>query len=134
MRQLAKFLLTLGVFMAAFLVVRAFAFAIYTVPTDVATTLRKGDRVMVNKVAHATFHRGDLMVFRQPKRLVGVVVAVPGDTISVGRYRYRIPRRCCRRCACPDCKLYLVDTGRNHTLVHLHQVEGKATKLYHLPW
>ncbi len=134
MRQLAKFLLALGVFVAIFLAVRAFAFAIYTVPTDVTPTLRQGDRVMVNKVAHATFRRGDLMVFRQHERLVGAVEAGPGDTIRVGRYRYRIPQRCCRRCACADCKLYLVNTGRSHTLVHLHQVEGKATRLYHLPW
>ncbi len=134
MRQFAKFLLALGVFAVIFMAVRAFAFAIYTVPSDVTPTLHKGDRVVVNKVAHATFRRGDLMVFRQPERLVGAVEAVPGDTIRVGRYRYRIPHHCCRRCACADCKLYLVNTGRSHTLVHLHQVEGKATKLYHLPW
>ncbi len=134
MRQTAKFLLALGVFVAIFLAVRAFAFAIYTVPTDVTPTLVKGDRVVVNKVTHATFRRGDLMVFRQPERLVGAVLAVPGDTIHVGRTNYRIPYHCCRRCACADCKLYLVDTGRSRTLVHLHQVEGKATRLYHLPW
>lgn len=134
MRQFAKFVVALGVFVVILLAVRAFAFAIYTVPTDVAPSLRKGDRVMVDKVHVATFSRGDFMVFCQPERLVGAVVAVPGDTVSVGRNRYRIPHRCCRRCACPDCKLYLVDTGHNRILVHLHQVEGKARKLYHLPW
>lgn len=70
MRQFAKFIVALGVFMVLFLAVRAFAFAIYTVPTDVMPTLRKGDRVVVNKVAHATFERGDLMVFHQSARLV----------------------------------------------------------------
>ncbi len=134
MRQFAKFVAAVGVFAAIFLAVRAFAFAIYTVPADVAPTLRKGDRVMVDKVHSAPFERGDLMVFRCPERLVGTVVAVPGDTVSVGGARYRIPRRCCRRCACADCKLYLVSTGRTRCLVHLHQVEGKATKVYHLPW
>ncbi len=134
MRQFAKFIVALGVFMVLFLAVRAFAFAIYTVPTDVMPTLRKGDRVVVNKVAHATFERGDLMVFHQSARLVGAVVAIPGDTINVGGNRYRIPYRCCRRCACHDCKLYLVNTGQQRLLVHLHQVEGKAKRLYHLPW
>lgn len=134
MRQLAKFLLTLCVFAAILLAVHTFAFAIYTVPTDITTTLRQGDRVMVNKMTHASFRQGDLMVFRQRERLVGAVVAGPGDTIRVGRYRYRIPRHCCRRCGCVDCKLYLVNTGQSHMLVHLHQVEGKASRLYHLPW
>lgn len=134
MRQFAKFIVALGVFTVLFLAVRAFAFAIYTVPTDVMPALRKGDRVMVNKVTRATFERGDLMVFHRSARLVGAVVAIPGDTISVGRNRYRIPHRCCTRCACPDCKLYLVNTGPQRILVHLHEVEGKATRLYHLPW
>lgn len=54
MRQFAKFVVALGVFVVILLAVRAFAFAIYTVPTDVAPSLRKGDRVMVDKVHVAT--------------------------------------------------------------------------------
>lgn len=134
MRQLAKFIVALGAFTAILLAVRAFAFAIYTVPMDVAPTLHKGDRVVVNKVSHATFKRGDLMVFNQPGRLIGAVEAGPGDTITVDSATYRIPYRCCKRCTCRNCKLYLVNTGQSRVLVHLHQVEGKATRLYHLPW
>ena len=28
-----------------------------------------------------------------------------------------------------DCKLYLVNTGQGQTLVHLHQIVGKAYRL-----
>lgn len=134
MKQLLRIAVAFAATVAVLLVVRALAFAIYTVPVDVGTTLRQGDRVVVNKVGDTTFRRGDLMVFSRGGHYVGQVVAVPGDTIRVGGARYRIPRHCCRRCRCIDCKLYLVNTGAARLLVHKHEVEGRAFKAYHLPW
>ena len=84
----------------------------------------------------------DMVSARIPKKLRvapfakidDTLAGVPGDTITVDSATYRIPYRCCRRCTCRNCKLYLVNTGQSRVLVHLHQVEGKATRLYHLPW
>lgn len=148
LRQVLKFLIGLGVAAIAVIVVRAYAFTIYTVPSDISPVLRKGDRVMVNKVDTASYHRGDLLVFDAlakqlttpdgralpTQNYVGQVTALPGDTITLHGQRYLIPLICCRKCGCIDCKLYLVNTGGHSMLVHKHQVIGRATKLFHLPF
>ncbi len=160
MKQALKALLTLFGALVIVFIVRAYSFTIYTAPVAVGHTLVPGDRVLVNKWVRAGFVRGDLLVFspqdgpravgpesggrtdgshgwpllRTRCELVGRVEALPGDTITWRGVRYRIPLRCCRRCGCPDCKLYLVDTGHGQLLVHRHQVVGKARRLFHLPF
>ena len=123
------------------LIVRIFAFTIYSAPSSIGGKLKEGDKVVVNKLSHCQeFQKGDLLVFTEkgeaprfaiiePPQSLGMVVAVPGDTITVNKQRYRIPYKCCERCQCHDCKLYLVDTGCGKRLVHKHQIIGKASSL-----
>ena len=66
MKQALKFLVALCVAIVILFAVRAYAFTIYTVPADLASVLRKGDRVLVNRMARDSFSRGDLDVF-QPR-------------------------------------------------------------------
>jgi signal peptidase I len=135
MNQIAKTLLALVVAALVVVGVRAYFFSVYTVTTNLTPQLVKGDRVMVNKVSRAQFHRGDLMVFDSHGKHIGLVEAVPGDTIELNDgSRFLIPQICCDRCLCPDCKLYLVYTGNSKMLVHRHQVVGSAKRLFHLPW
>ena len=61
MQQLRAWLLTSGVALLIVVAVRAFAFTVYRVPA--ASVLRQGDRVVVNKLSHRNFHRGELIVF-----------------------------------------------------------------------
>jgi signal peptidase I len=115
------------------LAVRAFLFTTYTVQVDIGHVLRKGDKVLVNKVQLEPIAKGTLLVFETPhtrQPAIGQVVALPGDTITFVGQRYRIPTICCDRCACPDCRLYLLDIGRKQTLVHKHQILGRANKIF----
>lgn len=134
MKQLLKALSALGIALIIVFAVRAYAFTVYTVPTDVCQTLRRGDRVLVNRLSRVDFKKGELMVFRNSSDFIGRVEAVPGDTVRLGMLRYLIPQTCCPRCKCDDCRLYMVSLGKGRTLVYRHQVVGRATKLFHLPF
>jgi len=79
------------------LVVKAFFFQAFYIPSDsMVPTLKTDDRVIVNKLSyhlHAV-HRGDIVVFKTPKGpdgnpidptikdLVKRVIALPGETVS----------------------------------------------------
>lgn len=140
MKQVVKFAAALCVALILVMGVRAVAFSLCRVPSDVGRVLHRGNRVWVNKLARtANFGRGDIIVFATQgtpplislysrDEAIGCVVAVPGDTISVGGRRYRIPFRCCDRCGCDDCCLYLVDTGHGRRLVHKHQIVGRGRR------
>lgn len=120
--------------------VRMFAFTIYISPVTIGNSLHGGDHVVVNKFnRYGNFSRGDLIVFTtngeaphiaflEPPQEIGMIVAVPGNIITVNKVRYRIPYKCCDRCQCSDCCLYLVDTGNGRKLVHKHQVVGKILR------
>ena len=141
-RQLLKFVIALAIAMAVVMVVRVFAITIYTVPAPLGQGLRTGDRVVVNKLVRSRApRRGDLIVFTVsgeapavsligPPQELGLVVNLPGDTIAVSARRYVIPLRCCDRCPCRDCRLYLVETGHGKRLVYKHQIVGKAVPLF----
>ncbi|EGN55965.1 hypothetical protein Premu_0483 [Hallella multisaccharivorax DSM 17128] len=141
-RQLLKFILALAVAVAIVVVIRMFAFTICTVPTPIGQELRTGNRMIVNKLTRChDLRQGDLIVFTVsgeapaisligPPQEIGMVVNLPGDTITVKRRRWLIPIRCCNRCPCRDCKVYLVDTGHGYRLVHRHQIIGKAVRLF----
>lgn len=140
MRQLLKFAVALCVAVAVVIAVRMAAFTVCTAPVSIGGQLRAGSRVVVNKLRRcADFRRGDLMAFTvdgstprlsltEPPQQIGMVAAVPGDTITVRGQRYRIPYKCCDRCQCADCRLYLVDTGSGRRLVHKHQVVGRVVR------
>ncbi len=134
MKQALKAIFILVAALLVVLAVRAYLFAIYTVPTDVDSELIRGDRVMVNRLAHAVLERGDLVVFEQEENVIGRIEALPGDTLTLKGRQFRIPTRCCDRCVAPDCRLYLVSMGRAKTLVYKHQMVGRAKKLFHLPF
>lgn len=138
MRQFLKFIVALCVATLILTAIRTFAFTVYTAPVSIGNHPMAGQKVMVNKLCrHDDFRRGDLIVFTVsgeapafslvgPPQELGRVVALPGDTINVKGLRYRIPKKCCNRCQCDDCRLYLVDTGVSRLLVHKHQVTGRA--------
>jgi signal peptidase I len=72
------------------LLVQAFLVKPYRIPSEsMASTLRPGDRVLVNRVVYRLRepHRGDIMVFRYPEDrsivFIKRVVGVPGDTLQV---------------------------------------------------
>ena len=134
MKQALKALSALGIALVIVLAVRAYAFTVYTVPTDISQTLRRGDRVVVNRLSHVELRKGELVVFRRRGDVIGKVEAVPGDTVRIGSRLYLVPWRCCPKCKCNDCKLYLVNLGQGWTLVYQHQMVGRATKLFHLPF
>ena len=141
-RQLLKFVIALAIAMTVVVVVRMFAITVYTVPAPLGQGLRTGDRVVVNKLARSRApHRGDLIVFTVsgdapsvsligPPQEIGQVVNLPGDTIAISTRRYVIPLRCCDRCPCRDCRLYLVETGHGKRIVYKHQIVGKAVPLF----
>lgn len=132
--QVIKAFIALGIALVIVFAIRALAFTIYTVPSDISGMLRRGDRVVVNRLSHASPRRGDYVVFRSGSEVIGRVDALPGDTISLSGRRYAIPMRCCNRCTSPDCQLYLVNLGYGQTLVYKHEMVGRARRLFHLPW
>ena len=83
--------------------VHAFAFAVCTLPTGFGNEYHKGDRVVVNKLVRDSFRRGDLVLYYPDWRVtsryadspmnIGRIEAIPGDTIRLGKDRFRIPLR-----------------------------------------
>lgn len=116
------------------LLVRAFMFTIYAVPTEkLAPRLEKGDRVIVNRLQDADINNGDIIVFYDKADLIGIVEAIPGDTVKMRNKRLLIPDRCpCQGCLCDNCKYYLVNTGGKHQLVNYNNIKGKAHLLFNL--
>ena len=134
MKQILKAATAVGIALLIVLTVRAYAFTVYTLPTDIGQMFRQGDRVLVNRLSRPACRKGDLILFEQDGRRIGRVDALPGDTIRISGKFYRLPTRCCDRCTCPECRLYLVNTGQRQTLVYKHQMTGKAKRLFHLPF
>lgn len=75
-----------------FLVVRPLLLQAYFIPTDsMHPSLRRGDRILVNKLAYQWGHpqRGDIIVFRPPTWVeenidyIKRVVGMPGDEVEV---------------------------------------------------
>ena len=134
MKQALKFLVALCVAIVILFAVRAYAFTIYTVPADLASVLRKGDRVLVNRMARDSFSRGDLVVFQRQGAHVGRIVNLPGDTVVLQGATYVVPSVCCTRCGWDDCRFYIVSLGVENMVVHTHELMGRASKLFYLPW
>ena len=134
MKQALKFLVALCVAIVILFAVRAYAFTIYTVPADLASVLKKGDRVLVNRMARDSFSRGDLVVFQRQGAHVGRIVNLPGDTVVLQGATYVVPSVCCMRCGCDDCRFYIVSLGAENMVIHTHELMGRASKLFYLPW
>ena len=87
--------LIIGVAVVLTLVVRAFVFEAYFIPSgSMEPALQPGNRVLVNKLSYDlhSVHRGDIVVFSRPptetnaniKDLIKRVIGLPGDTIQSG--------------------------------------------------
>lgn len=132
--ELKKVLVALGIALLVVFAVRALAFTIYTVPTDISPELKRGNRVVVNKLARTNVKVGDLVVFRKKEDYIGKVEAVPGDTVMLDTACYVLPQTCCAYCDCAECRLYMVSMGKQRVLVRRHEMVGKAYRLFRWRW
>ena len=95
--------------------------------------MKKGNRVIVNRIDCDVFKRGEMVVFAdslEREYFIGQITGIPGDTIRIQGSHYVIPFVCCKRCGCKDCRYYLVRTSQGKLVVHKHQMLGKAYKLF----
>ena len=131
MRNAIKFILAVATAIILMLVVRAYAFTIYKVSnSNLNPVLKKNDRVLVNKLDHARFSKGDIVVFSADSSYIGVVNAVPCDTVTLDSTSYVVPERCgCQDCQCKERAMFLVWQGKENVLIHKDEIVGKAYKL-----
>ena len=85
-------------------------------------------------MARDSFSRGDLVVFQRQGAHVGRIVNLPGDTVVLQGAAYVVPSVCCTRCGCDDCRFYIVSLGVENMVIHTHELMGRASKLFYLPW
>ena len=88
----AEWVVLVGIALAIALVLRTFAFQAFYIPSEsMVPTLKKNDRIVVNKLAYRLHNprRGDIIVFRKPpgvdddvKDLVKRIIGLPGETIE----------------------------------------------------
>ncbi len=121
LRQAALLVVTCGLMLALMWVVRTYVVTIFS---DSQT----GKRVVVSRLGCELFDKGQQVVFCQAgKHFLGVVMAQPGDTVSLAGEKYLVPQRCaCNGTDCDDCRYYLVKTHSGTTLVNHHNMVGKA--------
>lgn len=92
-RQFAEWAMLLGGALVIALLIKAFLFQAFYIPSpSMYPTLKEDDRVLVNKLSYRLHdvHRGDIVVFAAPegeetrgvKEFVKRVVGLPGDTIE----------------------------------------------------
>jgi len=92
-RQGLEWVVLVGASLAVALLVRAFLIQAFYIPSEsMVPTLKKDDRVLVNKLSYKLHdvHRGDVVVFEAPpgagtaqvKDLIKRVVGLPGETIE----------------------------------------------------
>ena len=113
------------------LLVRAYVFTPFTVTDqDVFPELRKGDRVLVNRLSCDNFKRGEYVIFGDSIYYIGRIVLIPKDTIVYHGGKYVIPNQCCKICDCEACKSYLVTTGNAKLLVRQHRIVGRVYRIF----
>ncbi len=131
---------------------RATVFTIYTIPDNtLAPTVKQGDRVLVNRwsyglrigaskwtsygrIAAKPVKKGDFIAFdvadttTQHMVILGRVVAIPGDTVTIKNKMYIIPRGC-QMCTCNCVSPCMVNTNRHggRILVPECNVIGRVT-------
>ena len=96
-KTILEWVLLIGSALVIALVVKAFLFQAFYIPSDsMVPTLKTNDRVIVNKLSYKahSVHRGDIVVFTTPKGsdgkpvdptikdLVKRVIGLPGETVS----------------------------------------------------
>jgi signal peptidase I len=91
-KQAIEWVLLIGTALAIALIIKTFLFQAFYIPSEsMVPTLRKNDRVLVNKLSYKLhdIHRGDIVVFEKPKSetsnikdLVKRVIGLPGETVE----------------------------------------------------
>ncbi|MCU1430420.1 MAG: signal peptidase [Actinomycetia bacterium] len=91
-RQTIEWVILIGGALLVALIVKTFLFQAFYIPSDsMVPTLKRHDRVLVNKLSYKlhAVHRGDIVVFKKPpkesldiKDLVKRVVGLPGETVE----------------------------------------------------
>jgi signal peptidase I len=91
-RLIVEYVIIAAVAVGLALLVQAYIVKPYRIPSpSMENTLKNGDRVFVNRFIYhfRSVHRGDIVVFREPKDgpepgtvLIKRVIGLPGDTIS----------------------------------------------------
>lgn len=153
MKVAVRFIITLALALLLVWGIRTYVFTVFSVPMGgFPPSLQEGDRVIVNRMDCKFFKCGEMVVYAdsvecyptsvaskmlgKPSRtllaayFIGRIVNLPGDTIKLDSASYIIPKVCCKRCGCADCRYYLVRTSCGQQLVHKHQIIGKAYKLF----
>ncbi|MCR5130060.1 MAG: signal peptidase I [Prevotella sp.] len=125
-----KFIVATLIAILLMMVIRTYAFTLYTVPDDgLQPRFHKGQRVLVNKLSSATFNVGDYVVFNQEEQsgaCLGEILSIPGDTIQIKGESYQIPTHCNAKHDCKACKIYLVEANGDKMLVARGDFVGKA--------
>ncbi|PNP96534.1 signal peptidase I [Hoylesella timonensis] len=131
MRNILQWILSIVVCTVVMLAIRAYLFTIFIVPNEeLRPALQKGDRVLVNRLSHTHFSKGDVVLFRFKQEALGRIIAIPGDTIVVKGEQYQIPNYCHGSCTCGECQFVLVSNGQQHALVRQGDIIGKAYSLW----
>jgi signal peptidase I len=91
-KQIIEWLILIGSALLIALLIKAFLFQAFYIPSEsMVPTLKKNDRVLVNKLSYRLHdvHRSDIVVFEAPpgqedqvKDLVKRVIGLPGDTVE----------------------------------------------------
>ncbi|MBO4826163.1 MAG: signal peptidase [Prevotella sp.] len=125
LRQALLLVATCAVLVCLMLLIRAYAFTIFADRTT-------GERVIVNRLNRQPLERGDRVVFEQNGvSFMGLVEAVPGDTITLDNQSYVIPTKCvCQSTECAGCRFFLIKTAQGKMLTNSLHVTGKAYKIY----
>ncbi|MEY2569287.1 MAG: signal peptidase [Actinomycetota bacterium] len=93
-RGAVEWVVIIGAALLAAFLIKTFLIQAFFIPSEsMVPTLKKGDRVLVNKLSYHLHdvHRGDIVVFERPpseptdpaiKDLIKRVVGLPGETVS----------------------------------------------------
>lgn len=152
MSSTVKTLLIVAATAVLLFIFRATVCTLYTIPDNTLAPLVKlGDRVLVNRwsyglrisatqwttyarIAAKPVKKGDFIAFEatnstaQRAVILGKVVAVPGDTVTIKKEKYIIPRGC-QMCTCNSLSPYMVNTKKDggRILVPECDVIGRVT-------
>ncbi len=152
MSSTVKTLLIVAATAVLLFIFRATTFTLYTIPDNtLAPLVKQGDRVLVNRwsyglriaaskwttyarIAAKPVKKGDFIAFEATTKasqravILGKVVAVPGDTVTIMKKMYVIPRGC-QMCTCNCISPCMVNTKKNggRILVPEYDVIGRVT-------
>lgn len=132
MRRALHLTAAIAAAVAATLLLRAYVITLYVVPdASLGSPWRQGERAVGLKVCAPAPGRGDAVVYRyRGSDHMGRVVALPGDTVTIGRLIYRIPPFLkCPLCGSDRCRRYLIDTAGARVLLHEQHIVARLYRV-----